>query len=71
MAQPQILIRVNGDERQTAAGQTLAGLFVELSLDPQRVAVELNREIVRRTSWQETLLAEGDSLEIVEFVGGG
>ena len=71
MAQSQILIRVNGAERRTVPGQTLMGLFVELALDPQRVAVELNREIVRRPRWAETILSDGDSLEIVEFVGGG
>jgi thiamine biosynthesis protein ThiS len=71
MADPQIVIHVNGTETKTAAGQTLRGLFVELALDPQRIAVELNREIVRRPSWDDTVLGEGDSLEIVEFVGGG
>jgi thiamine biosynthesis protein ThiS len=67
----QILIRVNGEEHRTAVGQTLAGLFAELALDPQRVAVELNREIIRRPLWNAKVLGEGDSLEIVEFVGGG
>lgn len=68
---PQIRIRVNGEELSTSAGQTLLGLFAELSLDPQRVAVELNREIIRRPAWDGLVLSDGDSLEIVEFVGGG
>lgn len=71
MHEPQIHIRVNGEERLTLAGQTLFGLFAELGLDPLRIAVELNREIVRRPSWPDTQLKQGDSLEIVEFVGGG
>ncbi len=71
MHEPQIQIRVNGEDRRTLAGQTLAGLFAELGLDPQRIAVELNREIVRRQSWSGTQLKQGDILEIVEFVGGG
>lgn len=71
MHSPQIRIRVNGEERLIRAGRTLLDLFTELALDPQRVAVELNREIVRRPQWGERVLAEGDALEIVEFVGGG
>lgn len=71
MTEPRIPIRLNGSQRLTAERQTLAGLIVELALDPQRVAVELNREIVRRPRWEEVVLKAGDSLEIVEFVGGG
>lgn len=71
MHEPQIQIRVNGEQRLARAGLTLFDLFAELGLDPQRIAVELNREIVRRPQWQERVLADGDSLEIVEFVGGG
>jgi thiamine biosynthesis protein ThiS len=54
-----------------AAGLTVQGLLVELGLATDRVAVEHNREVVRRALWGETALAEGDRLEIVHFVGGG
>jgi thiamine biosynthesis protein ThiS len=71
MAEIDIRVRVNGEERRTAAGQTVLGLLMELALDPQRVAVELNREIIRRPEWEGRHLEQGDCLEIVEFVGGG
>lgn len=71
MPEPNISVSVNGDRRPTAAGQTVLGLLAELALDPQRVAVELNRVIIRRPAWAERRLEDGDSLEIVEFVGGG
>lgn len=71
MHSPQIHIRVNGEQRLARRGLTLFELIAELGLDPQRIAVELNRAILRRPQWQERILADGDSLEIVEFVGGG
>ncbi len=43
----------------------------ELSLSPERVAIELNKQVVRRNQWPETMLADGDRIEIVHFVGGG
>ena len=50
---------------------TLAELVSELSLAPERLAIELNREVVRRAAWPETQMHEGDQVEIVHFVGGG
>jgi sulfur carrier protein len=50
---------------------TLAALIESLAMKPDRVAVELNREIVPRNGWQQTVLKDGDHLEIVHFVGGG
>ena len=64
-------ISVNGAARQVAAPATLADLLAHLSLDPRQVVVELNREIVRRARLAEVTLAEGDSVELVHFVGGG
>ena len=66
-----IEIVVNGDVREVVAGMTVAGLLRELGLDPARVAVELDRRIVRKAQWDETVLAGGARLEIVQFVGGG
>lgn len=50
---------------------TLSDLVSELSLAPARIAIELNGEVIRRNDWAETLVSEGDRLEVVHFVGGG
>ena len=52
-------------------GITLSELVTELALAPERIAIEWNREVVRRNHWSETRLTEGDRIEIVHFVGGG
>jgi thiamine biosynthesis protein ThiS len=67
----QIQIVVNGEQRTTSEGQTVLGLLHQLELDPQRVAVELDRRIVKQPLWAGTTLAHGAQLEIVQFVGGG
>jgi len=66
-----IRITVNGEPRVTTAGQTVLGLLRELQLDPARVAVELDRRIVKQPLWSQTSLSDGALLEIVQFVGGG
>ena len=66
-----IEIVLNGERRRIPAGETLAGLLALLALDPERVAVEFDRRIVRRPEWENTRLAEGSAVEIVQFVGGG
>ena len=63
-------IVINGQE-QTFTPTTLALLIEQLGMKQDRVAVELNRNIVPRADWPATNLAEGDQLEIVHFVGGG
>ena len=63
-------IQVNGETRRVEAGTILA-LVQELGLDPKKVAVERNLEIVPKSMHGETALADGDSIEIVQFVGGG
>lgn len=62
---------INGEEREVQAVSTLSELFVQLGLKPDRVAVELNRELVPRDRWALAQLSSGDKLEIVHFVGGG
>ena len=62
---------INGDERTFSSPLTLARLVEELGMKPDRVAIELNRNLVPRQQWPETSLSEGDRLEIVHFVGGG
>jgi len=66
-----IQIVVNGESKATSTGQTILGLIAELNLDPSRVAVELDRRIVKQPRWPETVLEAGAQLEIVQFVGGG
>jgi len=61
---------INGEERNFAAA-TLEALVEELGMKSDRVAAELNGEIVPRQGWGETRLKDGDRLEIVHFVGGG
>jgi thiazole synthase len=63
-------LTINGEQRTTSA-PTLTALVEELGMKPDRVAIELNRQIVPRDRWPHTQLAEGDTLEIVHFVGGG
>lgn len=64
-------LTINGDPRTFAEPLTLAVLVAELGMKADRVAVELNRDIVPRDRWPATLLHDGDRLEIVHFVGGG
>ena len=64
-------VQVNGEIREVAEKITLDELVRELSLAPERLAIELNREVVRRAVWPETQMREGDQVEIVHFVGGG
>jgi sulfur carrier protein len=66
-----IEITVNGEAQTAPQGQTILGLIQQLDLDPERVAVELDRRIVKRPYWPETALRTGAQLEIVQFVGGG
>lgn len=66
-----VKIVLNGEEREFPAGATVNDLIRLLALAPERVAVEVNREVVRRAAWVETKLAAGDRVEIVHFVGGG
>ena len=61
---------INGEQRQLEV-TTLSTLVEQLGMKADRVAVELNREIVPRDAWPQTLLRDGDKLEIVHFVGGG
>jgi thiamine biosynthesis protein ThiS len=64
-------IVVNGESRAAAEGQTILDLLRQLELDPARVAVELDRRIVKQPLWAATPLRAGAQIEIVQFVGGG
>lgn len=65
------MIIVNGEEFAIDSGSSVAKLVKERGLDRSRVAVELNGEIVSRDTFDDTLLHDGDKVEIVHFVGGG
>jgi thiamine biosynthesis protein ThiS len=62
---------INGDDHQLDGPISLSGLVERLGMKADRVAVELNLDIVPRSRWIETQLSDGDRLEIVHFVGGG
>jgi thiamine biosynthesis protein ThiS len=64
-------ITVNGQHRRVAAGLSLAELALELGLEPTRVAVERNLEVVPRSTLPQVKVEDGDDFEIVTFVGGG
>jgi len=64
-------ITLNGEARALADATTVAALLLAIGLDVRKVAVERNEEIVPRSAYAATLLAEGDALEIVHFIGGG
>ncbi len=67
----RIAIKVNGEDREIAPGDTVAALLAAIGLDTRKVAVERNEEIVPRSTYATVALARGDRLEIVHFIGGG
>ena len=67
----EIPVIVNGETRTVAARQTLLELLLSLGLDPARVAVELDRRIVKQAQWSDIVVEPGAQIEIVQFVGGG
>lgn len=70
-AASDISITINGEERLVPSGLNIRNLLGHLSIDAARVAVELDRVIVRQAAWDATVVEAGASLEIVTFVGGG
>ena len=66
-----VKIVVNGEERQVPDGQNVRSLLTVLGIEADRVAVELDRTIVRQADWEATAVREGARIEIVQFVGGG
>jgi len=65
------MITINGERRAVEPGATLLDVVRSLGLEPERVAVEMDREIVKRERWTETKVAGAAEIEIVQFVGGG
>ena len=66
-----ISIVVNGETRSTTPGTTVTLLLERLGIHGGRVAIERNLQILPRSAWNETVVADGDRYEIVQFVGGG
>lgn len=66
-----ISIFVNGEPREVPENLSLSALLAWLRLPADRVAVERNREIASRSTWDATMIQSGDRLEVVHFVGGG
>jgi thiamine biosynthesis protein ThiS len=66
-----VKLQINGESKDFIAPLTITALVDQLGMKSDRVAIELNREIVPRVRWDATNLSEGDRLEIVHFVGGG
>ena len=67
-----MLIEINGERRELSQPVIiLRDLIEQLSLTPQRIAVEVNKQIVPRDKWARTTIRDGDQIEIVHFVGGG
>jgi thiamine biosynthesis protein ThiS len=66
-----VTILLNGDRHELGAPMTVAELLRQLDIDSRRVAVEHNMVVVKRAAYDQTLVKEGDEVEIVNFVGGG
>ena len=67
----KITLEINGETREVPVVFNARGLLQFLGITEERVALEINRKIVRRTEWDSVPVADGDHVEIVQFVGGG
>jgi sulfur carrier protein len=66
-----MVLKINGEINESVKASTLAELLKELGIDPGRVAVEVNLTVIRKADYESFRLNEGDTVEIVNFVGGG
>ena len=64
-------IKVNGEMREMAEGSSMLDLIRSLGLEERVMASALNMEIVKQDAWESTVLKEGDTIELLDFVGGG
>ncbi|MGC1677355.1 MAG: sulfur carrier protein ThiS [Candidatus Binataceae bacterium] len=71
MPEAMITIILNGDPRMIDSDAHLGALIAELKMRPQRIAVEINRQVVPKSDYAATILRAGDEVEIINFVGGG
>ena len=66
-----IRIRLNGKEELIKDGITIMDLLKEIDINPQRITIELNGDIISKSKYSEKIIKEGDKMEIVQFIGGG
>ena len=66
-----MIVLINGESREVPDSVNLTALLELFTLPSQRVAVELNRNVVRRVDWETVTISEGDKIEVIHFVGGG
>jgi thiamine biosynthesis protein ThiS len=66
-----MMISLNGEKKDIPAGLTVRALLEHLDIKPERVAVEINEEIVRKATYAEVPVKENDRVEVVQFMGGG
>jgi thiamine biosynthesis protein ThiS len=66
-----VRVYINGESREVQGNPSLAELITQLDLPAARIAVEVNRDVVRRGEWGNRMLRDEDRIEIVHFVGGG
>jgi thiamine biosynthesis protein ThiS len=66
-----VAVTVNGEARTVPGGLNIRGLLAHLGIDPAKVAVERNRTLARKADWDSTAVNNGDTFEVVTFVGGG
>ena len=71
ITKPVVTIQLNGERHELPEPLTVDALLSRLEIDGRRVAVELNEYVVRKAAYAETLVNEGDAVEVVNFVGGG
>ena len=64
-------ITINGEEREMNEGTTLQKLIEQLGLEDKVMAAAVNMEVVKQKKWSETILQDGDKIELLDFVGGG
>ncbi|MFN5351756.1 MAG: sulfur carrier protein ThiS [Alphaproteobacteria bacterium] len=64
-------IIINGEEKSFGSNISIEAMLAELKINPKKVAIEMNLEIIPKSLYAKTLLKDGDSLEIIEFIGGG
>ncbi|MEP7039103.1 MAG: sulfur carrier protein ThiS [Acidobacteriota bacterium] len=64
-------IVVNGEMKEIAGNLNLTGLLKQLSMPDERIAIELNKEVVRKKDWETIKISDADKIEIIHFVGGG
>lgn len=62
---------INGEIKEVAGEMSLTALLRTFALPDKRIAVELNKEVIRKKDWESVLINEADKIEIIHFVGGG